>query len=172
MADEWTAKIYWQDYQVPSIGVRPFFVYGPARDQGMSSHPDQGDAGRGDRPPLQHLRSAARRLYQHAEDVANVIIRASKTRAEGAPCYNLGGSKATIDDVIDAIERRRAGDGRQDHRRARACRPSRKTWTDPPLESAIGKVEWRDFNDGVKGTIDFFRAAVAAGKLDVERAIS
>ena len=38
-ANEGWAAIYWQDYAVPSVGLRPFFVYGPGRDQGVSSTP-------------------------------------------------------------------------------------------------------------------------------------
>lgn len=37
LANEHTAFVYWQDWQVPSIGIRPNIVYGLARDQGMSS---------------------------------------------------------------------------------------------------------------------------------------
>jgi UDP-glucuronate 4-epimerase len=170
MADEWTAKIYWQDYQVPSIGVRPFFVYGPARDQGMSSTPTKAMlAAAIGRPYNIPLGGSA--VYQHAEDVANVIIRASKTRGDGAPCFNLGGSKATIDDVIDAIERAAPDmEGKITGGQGASLFP--EDMDQSALEAALGKVEWRDFNDGVSGTIDFFRAAVAAGKLDVERAIS
>jgi len=38
-ANEGTARIYWQDDGVRSIGLRPAFVYGPGRDQGVSSTP-------------------------------------------------------------------------------------------------------------------------------------
>ena len=37
LANEQTARIYWDDWGVPSIGLRPNVVYGVARDQGMSS---------------------------------------------------------------------------------------------------------------------------------------
>ena len=37
LANEHTAFVYWADWQVPSIGIRPNIVYGLARDQGMSS---------------------------------------------------------------------------------------------------------------------------------------
>ncbi len=38
-ANEGTARIYWQDHRVASIGLRPDTVYGPGRDQGMTSSP-------------------------------------------------------------------------------------------------------------------------------------
>ena len=36
---EQMAAVYWQDWGVPSIGIRPAIIYGPGRDQGMSAAP-------------------------------------------------------------------------------------------------------------------------------------
>ena len=36
---EQMAAVYWQDWGVPSIGIRPGIIYGPGRDQGMSAAP-------------------------------------------------------------------------------------------------------------------------------------
>ena len=36
-ANEATARLYWQDWEIPSVGLRPYIVYGVARDQGMTS---------------------------------------------------------------------------------------------------------------------------------------
>ena len=37
VANEETARIFWQDWQIGSIGLRPYNVYGVARDQGMTA---------------------------------------------------------------------------------------------------------------------------------------
>ena len=39
LANQGTAQIYHQDYGINSIGLRPYTVYGPGRDQGMTSTP-------------------------------------------------------------------------------------------------------------------------------------
>ena len=39
LANEGTARVYWQDEDVASIGIRPYIVYGPGRDQGLTSGP-------------------------------------------------------------------------------------------------------------------------------------
>ena len=36
-ANENMAKIYWQDWEVANVGLRPYIVYGVGRDQGMTS---------------------------------------------------------------------------------------------------------------------------------------
>jgi len=38
-ANEGTARVYWMDDHIASIGLRPDVVYGPGRDQGMTSTP-------------------------------------------------------------------------------------------------------------------------------------
>lgn len=170
MADEWTAKVYWQDYQVPSIGVRPFFVYGPGRDQGISSTPTKAMLGAAAGRPY-HVSFGGTAVYQHAEDVADVLIRCARTKVQGAECYNLDGSVASMEEVIAAIDaaapemagRITAETGKM---------PFPEAMDESALEAAIGPVEWRPFRDGVKGTIEHFRTAAAAGKLDVDRAIA
>ena len=39
LADEGVARVYREESGVPSIGLRPYVVYGPGRDQGMTSGP-------------------------------------------------------------------------------------------------------------------------------------
>ena len=39
LANEGSARAYWHDSGVASIGLRPLTVYGPGRDQGMTSSP-------------------------------------------------------------------------------------------------------------------------------------
>jgi nucleoside-diphosphate-sugar epimerase len=39
LANEGNARVYWLDDQLTTIGIRPLTVYGPGRDQGMTSGP-------------------------------------------------------------------------------------------------------------------------------------
>ena len=34
LANEGSPRIFWADDRVPSIGIRPYVVYGPGRDRG------------------------------------------------------------------------------------------------------------------------------------------
>jgi len=38
-ANEGTARVYWLDYKISSTALRPYTVYGPGRDQGLTSDP-------------------------------------------------------------------------------------------------------------------------------------
>jgi nucleoside-diphosphate-sugar epimerase len=169
-ANEGWAAIYWQDYQVPSVGLRPFFVYGPGRDQGVSSTPTKGMAAAAAGRPYT-ISFGGTDTYQHADDVARVFIAAARAVSAGAPVYNLGGTVASVADVVAAIER------------AAPESAGTITYKSEPLftpdgvqgkaiEELLGPASWRPLDEGVRDTIETFRAAEAAGRLDVDRAIN
>lgn len=170
MADEWTAKIYWQDYGLRSIGIRPYFIYGPGRDQGMSSTPTKAMASAAAGRPY-HISFSGTAVYQHAEDVAAASIQAARTPVDGAPTFNLGGTVASVDDVIDAIDA-----AVPEMEGAITAEPILMPFPEDmdgaPLEAAIGKIAWRPFNDGVAGTIEHFQRAIRDGRIDIDRAIA
>ncbi|MCA9906792.1 MAG: NAD(P)-dependent oxidoreductase, partial [Anaerolineae bacterium] len=102
IANEGMARIYAQDYGVHSIGLRPHTVYGPGRDQGMTSSPTKA-----------MLAAAAGRPYritfggtivlQHVDDMAKVFIDAARARPTGASVYDVGGSVASVEAIMNAI---------------------------------------------------------------------
>jgi UDP-glucuronate 4-epimerase len=169
-ANEGWAAIYWQDHQVPSVGLRPFFVYGPGRDQGVSSTPTKAMAAAAVGRPY-HISFGGTDTYQHADDVARVFIQAARTMPQGAPAFNLGGTLASVSDVIAAIEKA-----------APECAGTITANTEPlftpdgvegkTVEELLGPLTWRPLEDGVRDTIDVLRVAYAAGRLDADRAIN
>ena len=170
MADEWTAKVYWQDYGLRTIGIRPYFVYGPGRDQGMSSTPTKAMASAAAGRPY-HISFSGTAVYQHAEDVASVAIRGARTKVDGAPCFNLGGTVASVEDAIDAIE---AALPEMEGKISAVpvLMPFPEDMDGSPLEAAIGKIEWRPFKEGVAGTIEHFQKAIADDRIDIDRAVA
>jgi nucleoside-diphosphate-sugar epimerase len=102
-ANEGTAKVYWADSDVPSVGIRPMTVYGAGRDQGMTSSPTAAIAAAVLGVPFQ-ISFGGRTLFQYAEDVARTLILASRSAPAGAPVYNLGGDAVHLNDWVRAIE--------------------------------------------------------------------
>ena len=157
-ANEHWAAIYWQEYQVPSVGLRPFFVYGPGRDQGVSSTPTKAMVAAAFGRPYR-ISFGGTALYQHADDVADVFIRAVRQRPEGAPVYNLGGSLAPIEEVVAAIDTavpEMAGQITFDP--APLFTPEGTEGTE--LDKWLGPVRWRSLTDGVRDTVE----VVASGR--------
>ena len=166
--EEW-ARIYWQDYRVPSIGLRPFFVYGPGRDQGVSSTPTKAMVSAAIGRPY-HISFGGSAVYQHADDVARAMIQASRAMPEGAPVFNLGGTMADMPEIVRAIE-----EAAPEMAGMITFEPTPLFTPEgvdgSPLEAEIGAVRWRPLADGVRQTMDHVRQAFATGRIDIERAI-
>ena len=102
-ANEGTAHVYWADHRVPSVGLRPHTVFGPGRDQGLTSSPTTAmlaaAAGRSYRIPF-----GGRSQFQYAPDVARAFVAAARVEAAGATVHNLAGSSLEMREVVAAIE--------------------------------------------------------------------
>jgi len=168
-ANENWAKRYWEDWGIGSIGLRPAYVYGPGRDQGMTSTPTKAMVAAAVGQPYE-ISFAGPALMQHADDVAAMFIRAARAEHKGAAVYNLGGNLTTIAGVIAAIERA-APDMAGKITTSSTQLPFPADYDETELRRTLGPVEWRPLDDGVRQTIDLFRTAAAAGRLDVARAM-
>jgi UDP-glucuronate 4-epimerase len=103
LANEGSARIYWADSGVPSVGLRPMTVYGAGRDQGMTSSPTAAIAAAVLGVPFQ-ISFGGRTLFQYAEDVAQTLILASRSAPDGPRVFNLGGSNVALEEWVQAIE--------------------------------------------------------------------
>ena len=101
-ANEGTARVYWADAGVPSVGLRPMTVYGAGRDQGMTSSPTVAIAAAVLGVPFR-IAFGGSTLFQYAEDVAKTLLLASRAAPAGPRVFNLGGSPVSIEAWIDAI---------------------------------------------------------------------
>jgi UDP-glucuronate 4-epimerase len=103
LANEGTARVYWQDDQVASVGLRPFSVYGPGRDQGLTAGPTLAiDAAVRGQP--YRIGFGGRTQLHYAADVARAFVQAARSEREGAHTFNLGGPATAIADFVTAVE--------------------------------------------------------------------
>jgi nucleoside-diphosphate-sugar epimerase len=100
-ANEGTATVFAQERGVASTGLRPHTVYGPGRDQGLTSAPTTAMLHAAADLPYKLPFGGAYQL-QYAPDVAQAFIRASAT-ADGAQLQDIGGPATHTDEVIEAI---------------------------------------------------------------------
>ena len=85
LANEGTARVYWQDDDVPSIGIRPYVVYGLGRDQGLTAGPSlaMAAAARGESYEIAYGGTAQ---YDFAPDVGRAFALRSEERRVGKEC--------------------------------------------------------------------------------------
>ena len=102
LADEGMARVYAADNGLPSIGLRPYVVYGPGRDQGMTSGPTLAmlAAVRGEPYAIGYGGTAQ---YDFAPDVARAFVMAAGAERVGAAVFNVPGVVASMEDVVAAI---------------------------------------------------------------------
>ena len=164
-ANEGTARIYHQDWGVNSLGIRPYVLYGPGRDQGMTSTPTKAMLAAAAGRPY-HISYGGSVVFQYADDCARAFIQAARAGAKGSAVYNLGGTESAIADVVRDITRAApASAGSITFNPAALALPPHVDGA--PLEQAIGRLHWTPLAAGIDETIHIFRAAIAAGKIDV-----
>jgi UDP-glucuronate 4-epimerase len=162
-ANEGTARIYWQDDAIASIALRPYVVYGPGRDQGMTSGPTKAmlaaAAGQAFNIPF-----GGCCIYQYVRDVARVFIQAARTPFQGAEVFNMRGAVVPMETIVSAIEQ------------AEPSAAGRITFTGQPLSlpsdvddsrlhATLGSIPETPLQQGVEETIHIFKRALAQGRI-------
>ena len=157
LANEGTARVYWHDDDVASIGIRPYVVYGPGRDQGLTSGPSVAmeAAARGEGHRIAYGGSAQ---YDYAPDVGRAFALAARAATDGAHVANFPGVPSTMQEVVDAIEAAApAVAGRVSWEEGQL--PFPEALEGRLLERFIGPVAHTPLSEGVRATIDHFRKA-------------
>lgn len=155
LANEGTARIFWNDEGVASIGIRPYVVYGPGRDQGMTSGPTlaMAAAAHGEGFEIGYGGSVQ---YDFAPDVGRAFALAARAANEGAHVANFPGEQSTMQEVVAAIEQ------------AAPEVAGKVGWTDQRLpfpdslesgllERLVGPLPHTALTEGVTRTIEHFR---------------
>ena len=102
MANEESARVYWQDWQVGSIGLRPYNVYGVGRDQGLTSDVAKSILATAAGKSF-NIRYRGAITLQHAKDVAAIFIACARAEFQGARVCNLRNDVTTIESFIDQL---------------------------------------------------------------------
>jgi UDP-glucuronate 4-epimerase len=165
-ANEGTARVYFRDDGLASIGLRPYVVYGAGRDEGMTSTPTKAILAAAAGKPYK-ISYGGRYCFQYGDDTAQAFIQAARTEFQGAQAFNLGGESVSTPQVIAAIEQ------------AEPAARGTLTFDDVPLPfpaevdnralvEAVGPLHFTPLADGVAETLAIFRRALAEGKIKAE----
>lgn len=154
LACEGSARAYWIDEGMPSIGFRPLVLYGPGRELGLSAGPSLAcrAAARGER--FVHAFTGRSGLV-YVDDCAALFERALDSRPQGAVVHNVIGDVVAVDEVLAHI-RHNVPD-------------AQLSASGPPLPIAAGIGEngldqafpdWHQTSlaEGIRATIEHYRA--------------
>ena len=163
-ANEQTSRVYAQDWQISSVGLRPGVVYGIGRDQGMTS-----------KTTVAILASAAGKPYTipfrgpvswlHAGEVASAFIKAVSKDRNGAEVFDINGVASTVELSVELIRKISpeakigiSGD----------ALPFPMALSDQPVRNFLGDYGSISLEDGIRQTYEVFTSLLAKGLISAD----
>jgi nucleoside-diphosphate-sugar epimerase len=164
LANEETARVYWDEHRIPSIGFRPLSVYGPGRDFGLTADPTLAMKAAVLGRKFQ-IRWGGRTDLIFTEDVARAFIVAARSRLDGARVYNLHGASAAVADVVRLIgEAWPSALGLISH--VEQPIPFPDALDDARYQADLGPAPATPLERGVRRTLEEFARLQKEGRLD------
>jgi len=165
VANEGTARIYSMSHGIGSVGLRPFIIYGPGRDQGKTSDPTKAvlAALRGE---SFEINFGGNLLLTYAPDCADGFIRSARAAAGSgdAICLNVPGRRVGVAEFVSLLEELiPEAAGKITHIASPLAVAA--LLSDSALGAVIGDVANRPLREGLEETIAIFRGALASGVL-------
>ena len=102
LANEGNARAYWTNDGIASFGFRPFVIYGPGRDAGLTADLSLACAAAVRGEPFEVSFSGAVALV-YVEDVALAFVEAATQQPSGARTANLTGHATSVEETVELI---------------------------------------------------------------------
>ena len=161
LCNEGNARAYWVDHKIPSVGLRPFTVYGPGRETGVTAGPTiaMRHAAQGEPYTIPFSGSTG---MDYVEDTATVFARAATQPPPGAHVFSLQGVIASTDDIIATIREfvpgaRIGASG--------APLPFAPELDERDLRTVFAGLPRTSLRDGTAKTLDFYRTHAALARV-------
>lgn len=160
-ANEGAARVYAADWGIGSVGLRPCIVYGPGRDQGLTSDVTKAmlSAAAGQDA---HIAFGGSSTFQHADDMAATFIEASRIESDEALIHNVPGPTVQISEIASMI----SAEGGVSVSVADEELPLPRGVDGSPLAELLGdRATQRSIETGITDGIEQFRRLLANGRL-------
>ncbi|RQR94407.1 NAD(P)-dependent oxidoreductase [Burkholderia sp. Bp8991] len=154
LACEGSARAYWHDHGIASVGFRPLVVYGAGRETGSSAGPSLAcrAAARGERYTIPFTGATG---LMFADDVAAAYEAALLADIEGAHAFTLAGEITPVNTLIERIAALVPG------AHIDAGGPPLPIATafpdDPALDRLLPGLPRTALDDGLRQTVAFYR---------------
>ncbi len=162
--NEGNARIYFQDFGVSSIGLRPWTVYGVGRDFGMTSEPTKALKSLALQRPY-HISYGGWQDMQWVDDVAKIAVRCLEAPYQGAKSYNLRGHVVDLPTLHQAMVRVEPAAAKLITYGERQI-PIAYDLDDGALQRDLGPMPRTSLEEGMRQTIAHFKKLHGEGRLD------
>lgn len=151
-ANEGNARVYYSAHGISSFGLRPWTVYGPGRDAGLTAAPSLAmqAVARGE---AYQMPVSGRMDLQYVEDVASAFLDCLFSEHEGAYVFNLAGDIVHMSDIVQLIEQVRP------HARITFAGPEVPVaveMDDSAIRQAVPQLKKTPLFEGVRRTIECY----------------
>jgi nucleoside-diphosphate-sugar epimerase len=162
--NEGNARIYYQDFGLSSIGLRPWTVYGVGRDFGMTSEPTKAikslALGR-----KYHITYGGWQDLQFVDDVARTCVGCLEAPYQGAKSYNLRGHMVDLPAFYRALVEVEPAAAKLITYGEKQI-PIAYDLSDAALQRDLGPMPRTPLVEGIRQTLELFRRLNAEGRLD------
>jgi nucleoside-diphosphate-sugar epimerase len=110
LAVEGAARAYFLDHQVPSLGLRPYIVYGPGISAGIAAGPSIAIAASARRKAAE-IRFSGRVGFVHVDDVARLLVAAMSGPLAGSTVLTMAGDTANMEDFVAELRSQSGWEG-------------------------------------------------------------
>lgn len=160
--NEGSARVYFLNNGLASVGLRPLTVYGVNRDSGLTSDPTKAMKAAVLGIPF-HIRFSGATDFQYVEDTAAAFIACADRAPDGAHVFNLHGETVAIARIASLIDE------------IAGCNlvtfsgepiPMPAAIDDARIRRVIGEVPSTSLETGVRQTMARFSHLAETGRLD------
>lgn len=160
--NEGSARVYFLQYGLSSVGLRPLTVYGVNRDAGLTSDPTKAMKAAVLGVPF-HIRFGGATDFQYVADTAAAFIACADTAPDGANVFNLHGETVEVARIARVINEKA---GRELVTFGGAPIPIAPAMNDAAIRRVVGPLPSTPLETGIADTMQRFAALRDAGRLD------
>jgi len=164
--NEGNARVYFLNDGIPSVGIRPWAVYGVGRDVGISSGPTKAIKAAVLRRPYIIGFTGAIDL-QYIRDTARIFIRSAERDIPGAKVYTPRGSVVRVEEFIRAVEQL-LPQARGLIKAQGNKLPIAPDLDDSALRHDLGEDPHTSLEEGIRETANIFERLEREGRLEAK----
>jgi nucleoside-diphosphate-sugar epimerase len=164
-ANEGNARVYFMDFGISSVGLRPLTVYGVGRDTGLTSDPTRAMKAALLGRKFQ-VRFSGRTDFLYVADAAAAFIACADGAPNGAHVFNLHGDAVEISEIVRLIDSALPPSLRGLITFDGPPIPVAPTMNDRAIRAAISHLSQTPLDVGIRDTIRRFRLLRDQRQLD------
>jgi nucleoside-diphosphate-sugar epimerase len=155
-ANEGNARNFFTSDGISSIGLRPWTVFGPGRDAGLTADPTLAMRAVAQKQPFQ-IRLSGHMDLQYTRDVADIFIQCVASGIQGAHAFNLRGEVIEMEQLRMLLDEIRPGAAELISVKGPEV-PVAYRMSDEALVKAVGEIPRTPLREAIVETIEKFEA--------------